>query len=243
MTNGSASDLAQHFQVGVDTLKRYPVLIVPPIAAHVVIFLLLLLVVGGTAGLGFLMGGLSGGLGGATAGGIAGLVLGGLVFMVLTILLSMIAAALVVVMAREGLAGREPDLASGWAGVQQRLGPVVVASLLVAAIVAALAAVSFGVLGAVAGFFLLYTLPAAALDGHGGPEALRRSVALVRDNLGVTVGLVVGFILVAVAAMLVSTVLHLVPVLGGLAAAVLHGVLVAYLTVVGVRVYLTLPRR
>jgi hypothetical protein len=243
MTNGSGSDLVKHFQAGFDTLKRYPILIVPPLAVHVLIFVLILLVVGGTAGIGFLMGGLMGGRAGATAGGMAGLALGGLVFMVLTILLSLIAAAVVLVMAREGLARREPDLGAGWAAVQARLGPVVVASLLVAVIVGVLGALSFGVLGAVAGFFLVFTLPAAVLDGYGGADALRRSFALVKENLATVLGLVVGFILVAVAAMLVSAILHLVPLLGGLAAAALQGVLVAYLTVVGARVYFGLPRR
>jgi hypothetical protein len=97
--------------------------------------------------------------------------------------------------------------------------------------------------GIVAAFFLIFTLPAVLLDGRGPVDALKRSASLVRDNVGPVVGLIVGFVIGGIVVLIIAKILGLVPLLGQLAGAVLAALFVAYLTIVAVGVYQTLPRR
>ena len=105
------------------------------------------------------------------------------------------------------------------------------------------ASLFFVVPGLVAGFFLMFTLPAVLLDGIGAVDALRRSATLVKENLGPVLGLVVGALVAIVVVSVASVILGAVPFLGHLLSMLLAGAFTAYLTVVAVRVYQTLPRR
>lgn len=232
MTNGTGSDLVGHFQAGLDVLKRYPMLVVPPLAVQVILVVLALLFLGGVTGM-TLVGGL--------AGGLAGLLAGGALFMLLGGLLSLIASGVVIVMARDALAAREPVIGDAVNAVMARFVDVLVASILLTLIVS-IGMVLFVIPGIIAAFLLIFTLPAVLLDGQAAVDALRRSVALVKENIGAVLGLIIGGILAVVIAGLVSRLFGLVPVLGQLASAVVSGVLISYLTVVGVRIYQTLPR-
>lgn len=231
-----ADDIVGHFRLAYRTVIRFPVLIVPPLAVAVLGFLLVFFIGGGAAAVGALMGGAMGGGQGATAGGIVGLILGMLVFGVVMGVLWLLSSGMVVVMARDALGGREPVQGEAFSAVVGRLGAVVVASGLVTAIMA----VGFLFLvipGLVAAVFLMFTLPAVLLDRLGAIDGIRRSFAVVRAHLGSVVGLVVGSLLVLVGVGIASWILSLVPFLGGLAAFVLHGAAVSYLTVVGVHFY------
>jgi hypothetical protein len=146
---------------------------------------------------------------------------------------------MVVVMARDALGGREPGLGDALAAALGRFGALVVASILVTAIVAA-GFLFLVIPGLVAMVFLMFTLPAVLLDGLGAVDAMRRSVAVVREHVGAVVGLVVGSLLVFVGAAIVAWIVGWVPFLGGLASFVVHSATVSYLTVVGVHVYQTL---
>ena len=239
---GGADDIVGHFRLAYQTVVRFPVLIVPPLAVAVLGFLLLFFIGGGVAVIGALVGGAMGGGHGAAAGGIAGLVLGMLVFGLVMGVLWLLSSGMVVVMARDALGGREPVLGDAFAAVVGRLGAVVVASGLVTAIMA----VGFLFLvipGFVAAVLLMFTLPAVLLDRLGAIDGIRRSVAVVRAHVGPVVGLVVGSLLVLVGVGIASWILSLVPFLGGLAAFVLHGAAVSYLTVVGVHFYQLLRER
>ena len=233
MANGAESDLVGHFKAGLDVLKRYPTLVIPPLAVQVAIFVLALVLVGGVTGMA-IMGGM--------AGGLAGLVAGGALLMLVGGLLSLIASGVVVVMARDALAAREPAIGGALGVVTGRLGDVLIASILLTLIVG-IGMVLFVIPGLVAAFFLVFTLPEVLLGNQGAVAALRRSAALVKDNIGPVVGLLIGGILAGVVAVVVSKVFSLVPIVGPLAAAVVHGALISYLTVVGVRIYQALPRR
>jgi hypothetical protein len=232
MTNVGASDILGHFRTALDVIKQYPVLAVPPLGAGVVLFVLTVLFAGGAAAAVVLGGG----------AGVLGAVAAFFVFTLVGGLVQLLASAVTIVMARDALAGREPSLGQALGGVMARLPDVVGATLLVMIIVA-IGTMLLVLPGIVAGFFLVFTLPAVLLDGRGAVDALKRSATLVMENLGVVAGLVVGIILAGIAVMIVSRVLGVVPLLGHLASAVLVGVFVAYLTVVAVRVYQTLPRR
>jgi len=145
-------------------------------------------------------------------------------------------------MASDALAAREPSLAAAYGRVRARLGDVVGASSFCAVIVG-ITSLFLLIPGLVAAFFLVFALPAVLLEGARPVESLRRSAALVRDNMGRTVGLVVGTLVASVITWLASRVLHVIPVLGYLASMLLGGALFAYLTVVAVGVFQALPRR
>lgn len=233
MTGDAGSDIIGHFRAGWATLRRYPALVVPQIVAQAAVFGLTLLLVGAAA-TAFAIGGV--------AGGVVGLVVGSLLFALLVGAVSLVVSAIVIVMAKDALAGRDPSMGDALGVVMGRLGDVVIASVL------AMVAVGIGMLflvlpGLVAAFFLVFTLPAVLLDGDGAIDAIRRSVAVVKDNVGAAAGLVVGWIVVAVIVGIASKILAFVPVIGWLASGVLFGAAVAYMSIVAVRVYQALPRR
>ena len=243
MASATDGDVVGQFRRAYETVVRFPVLIVPPLLVGILGFLLLFFIAGGAtvvgALMGALMGGAMGGGVGAAAGGIAGLVLGALLFGIVMGGMWFVSSGMVVVMARDALGGREPGLGDALAAVLGRLGALAVASILVTAIVA----VGFLLLvipGFVAMVLLMFTLPAVLLDGLGAVDAMRRSVAVVREHVGAVVGLVVGSLLVFVGAAIVAWIVGWVPILGGLASFVVHSAAVSYLTVVGVHVYQTL---
>jgi hypothetical protein len=74
-------------------------------------------------------------------------------------------------------------------------------------------------------------------------DALKRSVTLVKNNPGPTLLFLMGCLVAWVVIYLVGRVVGGIPLLGGLLQAVLLGIAIAYFSVVGVRVYQTLPRR
>jgi hypothetical protein len=240
MTNGAGPDIVADFRLGFDLLKRYPIMVAPPLIAMVVVLALMFVLGGGVFAM-FMAGGLTAG-GPGVAGAMVGGILMGLVFLALTMLINLVSHAVVVVMARDALAGREPSMGDAFNAVTGRLSDVVVASVLFAVIVGALSLLLV-IPGLIAGFFLMFTLPALLLDRFGAIDALKRSASLVKDNLGPCLGLVIGAIVAAVIMAIVSAILGRVPLIGQLASALLAGAFVAYLTVVGVRVYQTLPRR
>lgn len=232
MTGGGQADIIEHFRVGLEVVKRHPVLVVPQLVAQVAVFMLLLVFAGGAITL-FALGGV--------AGGVVGAIGGALLLAVVAGGLSLVAAGVVIVMARDALAGREPQPGDALGVVMNRFVDVLVASLI------AMGAVGLGVLllvvpGIVAGFFLIFTLPAVLIDGDGALDAVRRSCSVVSRNVVPVLGLLGGFVLVTILLVVAAKILGLVPLLGQLVSALLFGVFVAYMTVVVVRVYQALPR-
>jgi len=240
MTNGTGSDIVADFRMGLDLVKRYPVMVAPPLIAMAIVFVLTLLFFGGAATM-VAVGGLAG-----RGAGVAGALLGGallfLLFFAVSMLVNLISSAVVVVMAKDALGAREPSMGDAFAAVMARLTDVVVASVLFAVIVG-VASIFLVIPGIIAGFFLMFTLPAVLLDNVGAIDGLKRSATLVKNNLGPVLGLAIGAIVAAVIMAIASMILGVVPVIGQLASMLLAGAFFAYLTVVAVRVYQTLPRR
>jgi hypothetical protein len=241
VTSSSGTDVVGYFREGLLVLRRYPILIVPPLAVQVIVFVLTVLLLGGGLGMGMVLGGILGGLPGGSLAGLAGLIAGGIVLMLLSFLLSLIASSLVIVMAREALAAREPTIAPALDAVMGRFLDVVLTSILLVVIIG-LGMLFLVVPGLVAAFFLVFALPAVLLDGSRATDSLGQSVRLVRANLGRVAGFFAGGLLAAVASAILSTILEVVPLLGHLAAAALAGVFISYVTVVGVRMYQALTR-
>ena len=240
MTNGAGSDIVADFRLGFDLLKRYPVMVAPPLIAMVAVFLLTLLFFSGAATV-IAVGGLTE-RGPGMAGAMVGGALVGLLFFAVSMLVNLVSSAVVVVMARDALANRGPSMGDAYRAVMARLRDVVVASMLFAVIVG-IASLFLVIPGLIAGFFLMFTVPAILLDNAGAIDGLKRSATLVKNNIGPALGLVIGAIVAAVIIVIVSMILQVVPVIGQLASMLLAGALFAYLTVVAVRVYQTLPLR
>lgn len=229
-------DVVAHFRLAYETILRFPLLIVPPLAVAVLGFVLFLVVFGGVAGLGALGGWMQGGGEGAFVGGLVGFVLGILMFVLVMGIVGLLSSGMVMVMARDALAGREPVWGDALGAVVGRLGAVVMASGLVMAVVW-LGFLLLVIPGLVATVLLIFTLPAMLLDGLGAVAGMKRSVALVRRHVGPVIGLIVGSLLVVVGVAIASWIVGLIPFLGGLASFVLHGAAISYLTVVVVRFY------
>jgi hypothetical protein len=232
MANGGGSDIVAHFRSGLDVLKQYPATALPPLVVQVLMAVLMVVFIGGAATAIAVGGG----------AGVIGALLGGAVFMLITALLSLIASAVTVIMARDAVAGREPSIGDALGVVSSRLVDVVVASVLVMIIVG-VGMFLLVVPGVIAGFFLIFTLPAVLLDNLGAVDAIKRSFALVKDNLVTVLLFVIGCIVVAIAVGILGKIAGYFPILGQLIAAVLGGVAVAYCTIVAVRVYQSMPRR
>lgn len=242
MASGTDGELVGHFRVAYESVVRYPVLIVPPLAVGVLgfgVLAVVFLVVGGATVMGALLGGLQGSGELIAIAGIAGLILAILVFGLVMGLLWLLSSCMVVVMARDALDGREPGLANALSAVLGRLGVVFVASSLVTIIVG-FAFLFLVIPGLVAAVLLVFTMPAVLLDGFGAVAGMKRSVALVRHHLGPVIGFVVGSLLALVGVAIASWILGFIPFLGALASFVLHGAALSYLTVVAVRFYRTL---
>ena len=93
MANSSSSGMVGHFQSGIEILKQYPVMIVPPLAVQVVMAVLTFLFIGGAATAVAVGGG----------AGLIGAIMGGFVFTVIGGILSLVAAGVTIVMARDAL--------------------------------------------------------------------------------------------------------------------------------------------
>jgi hypothetical protein len=229
-------DVLEQFRSAFQTLLRFPLLVAPPLVVGLLPFALVFFIGGGAALMGAAVGGLLGGGRGMAAGGLAGLAIGAVLFGLLLGFLWILSSSVVVVMAAEALAGREPGLGEALAAVMSRLGPVVGTSLLVTAIVT-VGTVLFVLPGLVAAVCLVFALPAVLLDRAGPIDALGRSVRLVRTHPGPVLGLVIGALLVLVALAIASGIASLVPVLGALASLALYSAGLSYLTVVSVSLY------
>jgi hypothetical protein len=227
-----AADTVAHFRTAFDVLMRYPVMVLPPLAAQAVVFALTIVFIGGAAAAVVVAGG----------AGFLGAILAGLLLWLVSGLLTLIASAVTIVMARDALDGREPSFGEAMSVVMGRIADVIGASVLFGLIVF-VASLFFVLPGLIAAFFLMFMLPAVLIEGAGAVDSIGRSVRLVRQNLGPALGLVIGAIILAVALGIVYAVLGNVPLLGQLASAVLVGVFAAYIAVVAVRVFLLLPVR
>jgi hypothetical protein len=225
--------------LGADLLRRYPAMVLPPLIAMAFVFLVVVIFFGSAVTM-FGAGAFTG-----RRAGIAGAALGTIMLFLVCIgaamLIHLVSSAVVVVMAREALAGRPPAVGAAYGEVVSRLGAVVGASLLYALIVG-VASVFLFIPGLVAAFFLMFALPAVLLDRLGPIDGLKLSAALVGENAGRVFGLLIGAVLASVGVWIVSLILHALSILGHLISTLLAATFMAYLTVVAVRVFLTLPR-
>jgi len=236
MTTRGSAGRGGPFRAGLDTIRQWPALLLPGIVIHVLVVGFMLPLAAGAFDFLSVIGGVFRGWEGVLLGILAAVLAIGLVLGIPTLL----ASAVVVVMARDVLAGRSPGLGRALRAVMGRL-PAVVGMSVVAIIVVSLGFFILVVPGVIASIGFVFALPAVLLDRARAMGALRRSVGLVGQNLGPSLGLGGGFC-VWLQLLLVATYIP-EPALARIGTAGLAGAAMSYWSVIVVHVYQALPRR
>jgi hypothetical protein len=206
--------------------KRNWMVALPPVIGGVVAAII--------AGIGFaiafgsLMG--AGGLAGMMGAGGEGRGAGGLVAMLFTGvgLVFLIALIVAVIIGAFGLiwaysaaepvwSGADPDLGGGFNKAMSRLGAVIVLGLIFGIIICLswtvlvplAAAVFFAIWG-------LYTVPIIVKENQPAFGAISGSLKLSRENMNTTLMLLLGLIVIGVAASVVNVILGIIPIIGAL---------------------------
>lgn len=178
------------------------------------------------------------GLGAALFGAGTFAALGGFVAI---LILSTLAQAVVVHGAEEAWSGRPVDLAASFGVAIARLPALVVAGIAVMLIMLIPLALSFVVIGIplvmLAGFFLIYVLPAIVIGNEGGIAAIGTSFRLTKNNVGPSALAAIAMILAVGVAQVINVSLGHVPVIGWLAAFLVGGFSSAYAALVAARFY------
>jgi hypothetical protein len=123
--------------------------------------------------------------------------------------------------------------------------------LLVELIVGGLTALTAGLLGiiliplafcafVIAAYLLMYAIPAIVVGNSSPTEAIRRSYDLARNNVGVSITIVVGLIIALICSWVVSIVLHFIPVIGAIAGLAISGIYQVFQALVISKFYLSL---
>jgi uncharacterized membrane protein len=111
-------------------------------------------------------------------------------------------------MIRQASMGDPADLSSAWTSTMNNLEPLVLTSIL-AGIMIALGYALFFIPGLILSFTFYFIIQVVMIDGSSGLEALKASYRFVEANLS-------DCVIVVLASLAISTVLHSVPVIGPL---------------------------
>ncbi|HXM17677.1 MAG TPA: hypothetical protein VN934_02585 [Candidatus Tumulicola sp.] len=131
--------------------------------------------------------------------------------------------------------GGAPDIGGGIGRAMGKLGPVAIGGGIVAIVMLLLGITFIGPI--IWGFFCLYVLPLIVLGNEGGTGAIGASIKLVRENLGPTLMLLLGLIVVGIAGGIVNAILGIIPILGHIVALAVSSVLGAFNVLAIVRWY------
>ncbi|WP_022670050.1 hypothetical protein [Hippea alviniae] len=128
--------------------------------------------------------------------------------------LSVISGSLVIYMTYEKEESGRANLSTSFSEVMNRIGAVILASLLVS-IVVSIGFALFVIPGFIALLFFMFTLQEILLSEKEIGESIKGSFNLVKDNFG---EVFICFLAVIIIDMLISTVLKFVPLFGGILA-------------------------
>jgi len=150
-------------------------------------------------------------------------------FALISMALSLLAEGMSIAMSYEALKTEKTSLGSGITKVMERLGTLIVTTILMGLIVG-VGFFLFVIPGFIAMFFLIFAIPIAILEDVSAVEALKKSYFMVRSNIGDV------FIYVAIATFVIiiggiaGKVLEAIPLAGKLVLApALSGLIMAYL--------------
>jgi hypothetical protein len=131
-----------------------------------------------------------------------------LLFAVLMAVLIFLAEGASIAMIRQASIGDEADLYTAWESTRNRLEPLVLTSIL-AGIMIALGYALFFIPGLILSFAFYFITQVVMIDGKSGLEALKASYRFVESNLS-------DCLIVVLASLAITAVLHSVPVIGPL---------------------------
>jgi len=192
-------DLGEIFSEALEIYRHNPILIVPslvPVSA----FVLGMLIFVGYLGLMAIF---------ADGGFLALSFLASLLlFTVLMAVLIFLAEGASIEMIRQASMGDPADLSSAWTSTMNNLEPLVLTSIL-AGIMIALGYALFFIPGLILSFTFYFIIQVVMIDGSSGLEALKASYRFVEANLS-------DCVIVVLASLAISAVLHSVPVIGPL---------------------------
>ena len=131
-----------------------------------------------------------------------------LLFAVLMVFLIFLAEGASIEMIRQASMGDAADLSTAWKSTRNNLEPLVLTSIL-AGIMIALGYALFFIPGLILSFAFYFITQVVMIDGRSGLEALKASYRFVEANL-------TDCLIVVLASLAISAVLHSVPVIGPL---------------------------
>lgn len=131
-----------------------------------------------------------------------------LLFAVLMVVLIFLAEGASIEMIRQASMGDTADLSTAWTSTRNNLEPLVLTSIL-AGIMIALGYALFFIPGLILSFAFYFITQVVMIDGRSGLEALKASYRFVEANLS-------DCLIVVLASLAISAVLHSVPVIGPL---------------------------
>lgn len=129
-------------------------------------------------------------------------------FGVLMLVLIFLAEGASIEMIRQASMGKAVDLSTAWKSTRHNLEPLVLTSIL-AGIMIALGYALFFIPGLIMSFAFYFIAQVVMIDGRSGLEALKKSYRFVEANLSDS-------IIVVLASLALSAVLHSVPIIGPL---------------------------
>jgi len=131
-----------------------------------------------------------------------------LLFAVLMVVLIFLAEGASIEMIRQASMGDVANLSTAWKSIRNNLEPLVLTSIL-AGIMIALGYALFFIPGLILSFAFYFITQVVMIDGRSGLEALKASYRFVETNLS-------DCLIVVLASLAISAVLHSVPVIGPL---------------------------
>jgi len=222
-------DVVEMYRRAFGIFRANYIIALPFIAVNVSVALLFGLLAGGV-----MMAGESAAISGAPLGLSMGAVLGAAVgITLLSWVLNILAQGMAVGMSSAALRGGA-SLDNGLEVLGRKLGPLIVAGLLVSLTVGA-GLVLLILPGLIAGFLLMFTAIALVLEDLDALEAMRRSYRVVRSNLGDAFVYALLMVVLWLVGGMLGALLAKVPVVGySLLSPALDGVVSAVITIAGV---------
>ncbi|GEM_PF-778283 len=211
------------FKKGFNHLLAYPVFLVPPLIPAIVgIFVSLIFIASALATLhsggGFLLAFIT------LAAGVT-----------ISLVVQLVVSAMLIHMAQRAEEGAKPDLGESFRASMERLGDIVVASMVVSLAVG-IGLIFFVIPGLVMAFLLIFTLQEVMVKGKGAVEAVKGSYELVKENFSEALGF---FVLLLIVVLIITGILNLVPMVGSFVASLL---VTPYYAIVTTIYYLSLSR-
>lgn len=195
--------------VCVDYVKNNPLIFAPQILLGVISFVMALLLIGGAVGMGSFSG--------SAEAAVGSILVALMIFLLVMVIASFITLGWTAAMAGEVVETGYTSLGGGFSRFTGNIGPIFIV-LLLSGLIIGIGMVLCVLPGIVAGFFLMFSLPAVVYAGIGGVEALKESFELVKENLVdcvVLAAIAMGLGIVAyILSTIISVVTGIIPVIG-----------------------------